>query len=223
MLMTFIETLKYEILLLLRNKGGWVPVLLLYSLTIALFAFSLSKNQALLLAAGPAIIWVAVLFSMLTLSELTLRKDVDEGWLSQLKLSGQPLWLFILAKGLAFWLILSSGFLLLLPVVAFWLYLKFSILIGIGFIYLITLPSLILLMLLGVSLTVGLPQPGLLLGLLLLPLYVPILILGQSAVATFQYGQWPGFEVGFLGAISMMSILFLPLLTDLTLQQARES
>lgn len=221
--MTFIETLKYEILLLLRNKGGWVPVLLLYSLTIALFAFSLSKNQALLLAAGPAIIWVAVLFSMLTLSELTLRKDVDEGWLSQLKLSGQPLWLFILAKGLAFWLILSSGFLLLLPVVAFWLYLKFSILIGIGFIYLITLPSLILLMLLGVSLTVGLPQPGLLLGLLLLPLYVPILILGQSAVATFQYGQWPGFEVGFLGAISMMSILFLPLLTDLTLQQARES
>lgn len=211
-----------ELKLMLRNKGDWIPVLLLYSLTIALFGFSLSRETELLIRVSPVVIWVAVLFSMLTMSELALRKDLEEGWLSQLKLSPYPLWLFMLSKALAYWLLLGLGFIVLLPLVSFWLYFDASLAIGLGIVFLITTPALILLMMLAASLTVGLPQPGLLLGLLLLPLYTPILILGQSAVATLQLMQKPIFEGALLAAISILCALFLPFLCSLTLQQTSE-
>lgn len=216
------QATKYELILLMRNKGDWIPVLLLFSLTIVLFGFSLSQEKTLLSQASPTIIWVAILFSMLSLSELTFRKDLEEGWLSQIRLSGNPLWLFVYSKALAFWALLSFSFVVLLPISILWLYLEPNLILPVLFIYFITTPALIFIMLLGVALTIGLPQPGLLLGLLLLPLYIPILILGQSATAALQYHNWPAFECAMLAAVSIVCIIFAPFLIGLTLQQTSE-
>lgn len=222
MLRMLAQSFQYEWLLFARRKADWIPVLLLFGLTVVLFGFSLSNHREILAEVGPTIIWVSILFSMLSLSELTLRKDVQEGWITQLRLSAQPLWVYILAKAIAFWSLLTLSFILMLPIILSWLYLDLNMVGGMLIIYTIATPALILIMMLGSALTVGLPQPGLLLGLLLLPLYVPILILGQSALQGIQNEQWPRFESALLGALSLVCIICLPYLIDVTLQHTSE-
>lgn len=216
------QVFMFEWMLLLRNRADWIPVILIYSITIALFGFCLSREQDVLRAANSVILWVSILLSMLTMGEFCFRKDAEEGWLTQLRMSATPLWMVVLGKALAFWCLLSIGFVLTMPVIAMWIYLPMAAVLPTVLVYSITLPALIFLMMLGVALTVGLPQPGLLLGLILLPLYLPILILGQSAVQTIQLLSWPVVELCLLGAISILCTLFLPMLTALTLQQSSE-
>ncbi len=219
MLKIFFHYVALELKILCRSRADWIQPLLLYLLTISLFGITLSGEKELLSQVGAVVLWVAILFSMLTLSENMLRKDIEEGWLNQLKMSPNPLWLFLLGKGVAYWMVIGFGLIASLPIIAVWLYFSFNMVIGLAFIYLITTPALIVLLLFGLSLTVGLPKPGLLLGLLLLPLCIPVLILGQSAVRVLQTNQWPSFECALLGAITIITVMFLPVLSAFSLEQ----
>tara|TARA_R110002110_G_scaffold33533_1_gene114805 strand:+ start:120038 stop:120709 length:672 start_codon:yes stop_codon:yes gene_type:complete len=219
MLKVFFLYIGLELKILCRSRADWIQPLLLYLLTISLFGITLSGEKEILTQVGGVILWVAILFAMLTLSENMLRKDIEEGWLNQLKISPTPLWLFLLGKGVAYWLVIGLGLLASLPIIAVWLYFSLNMALGLAFIYFIATPALVVLLLFGLSLTVGLPKPGLLLGLLLLPLCIPILILGQSAVRVLQANQWPVFESALLGAITIVTVMFLPILSAFSLEQ----
>lgn len=223
MFRSFLAYIQVEFNILLRNKGEWLHVLLFYAITLALFGFSMTQTAALPAAVGGAVLWVALLFSMLSLSHSVLRKDLEEGWLEQLKLTPYPLWLFLLAKMIAHWLTVGLGLLILLPLGLIWLNFPLSLLWGFGIIYLLATPALMMMVLFGASLTLGLPQPGMLIGVMLLPLYVPVLILGQSALQVLhQGGPWPAFESALLAALSIVSIVCLPYFSALSLQQTSE-
>jgi len=223
MLKIFFHAVSLELKILCRNRADWIQPLLLYLLTISLFGITLSGEKEVLSRIAAVILWIAILFSMLTLSENMLRKDIEEGWLNQLKLSPNPLWLFLLGKGAAYWVVIGLGLLASLPIIGIWLCFNINMALGLAFVYFITIPALIALLLFGLSLTVGLPKPGLLLGLLLLPLCIPVLILGQSAVRALQVNQWPTFECALLGAIAIITVMFLPILSALSLEQTCEA
>ena len=122
MLKIFFHYVALELKILCRSRADWIQPLLLYLLTISLFGITLSGEKELLSQVGAVVLWVAILFSMLTLSENMLRKDIEEGWLNQLKMSPNPLWLFLLGKGVAYWMVIGFGLIASLPIIAVWLY-----------------------------------------------------------------------------------------------------
>lgn len=222
MLSNLLRYIGMELRILCRQPADWVQPLLLYVITIALFGFSLSNQANLLKEIGSVVIWVAILFAMLSLSENMLRKDIEEGWLNQLKMCETPLWVFMLGKAIAYWCMVLFGLFISLPIIAVWLYFDLSVLWGIAIVFLIATPALLVTMLFGLSLTVGLPKPSLLLGLILIPICIPLLILGQSAIQNLQSEHWPGFEYALLAAISIVTVMFLPFLSALSLKQTSE-
>lgn len=216
------QYIRMELKILLRQPSEWMQPLLLYTITIALFGLTLSNQTELLQEVGGVVIWVAILFAMLSLAENIFRKDIEEGWLSQLKLSQTPLWIFMLGKAIAFWCVIFLGLMISLPIIILWLSFDLAMLSGMALIFMIATPALMVLLLFGLSLTMGLPRPSLLLGLILVPICIPILILGQSAIHQLRLASWPAFELAILGAISIVMVMFLPILSALALKQTSE-
>jgi heme exporter protein B len=135
---------------------------------------------------------------------------MEQGSLEQLLLSPHPLWWLILSKSVALWVASSIPLILVMPLLGLAMHLSFlensvlmlSVLVG--------SPALTLVGVIGAALTIALPRSGVFLGLLLLPLYIPILILGESAVVSLFSNEWPQFQLALLGAISIVALTFAP-------------
>lgn len=182
-----------------------------FILVVSLFPLGVGPSPAMLGAIAPGVIWVAALLATLLSMERLFRSDFEDGTLEQMVLSPHALSLLSLAKVSAHWLMTGLpllvvspllGVLLHLPAEATWT-LMLSLLLG--------TPSLSLLGAIGVALTVGLRRGGVLLTLLVLPLYVPILIFGTAAIAASATGLPASGQLALLGAILALSLVLAPL------------
>lgn len=162
-----------------------------------------------------------MLTSLLSIDTL-MRIDQEEGILEQLALSDYPLWWLLLAKSVAVWLASCLPLVLLVPVMASALYLTWDESFILGITLLVGSPALSFIGILGASLTVGLPRAGLLLMLLLLPLYLPVLILGESALEATVTQGWPIFQIALLLAFSLLSMMLAPLAASAALKAAMD-
>lgn len=207
MLKVFYYHLYYDLMSLARQRGQWLHPLLFFVIFICLFAIALSFNSQQLAAIAPAMIWMAFLLTSLLTIESIFRVQKEQGMLAQLVLNPYPLWWLLLAKSLALWVACCLPLMLLIPFLSVSLNLSFLQMGHLGLSLLIGSPSLTLVGLLGATLTLGLPRAGIFLGLLLLPLYVPILILGESAASSEQL---PLFQIALLGAISTLTMTLVP-------------
>jgi heme exporter protein B len=159
---------------------------------------------------APGVVWVAALLaSMLSLGRL-FANDYQDGTLEQLLLTPQPLFLVVLGKVLAHWIIAEIPLVLIAPLVGvqfdldrrtLWI-LFVSLLLG--------TPILSLIGSVGAALTLGLRGGGVLISILILPLYVPALIFGAGAVEASIIGMSPAPHLYLLGAFAVVSLLFSP-------------
>ncbi|GAB5471361.1 MAG: heme exporter protein CcmB [Rhodospirillales bacterium] len=191
-----------------RQRGQVLLSIVFFVLTASLFPFAIGPDPALLARLAPGILWVSALFAVVLTMERIFQADYDDGSLEQLVLSPLPLTLQVLLKALVHWL--TTGFLVTLaaPVVAltfalpgdqFWLLLA-TLLLG--------TMSLSLLGVIAAALTLGARRGALLVPLLVLPLSVPVLILGVLAV------QAQGLSLAWRPHLFLMGallLLFLPL------------
>lgn len=185
--------------------------LLFFAMVVALFPLGLGPDPAALAGFAPGVLWITALLSSLLTSDAVFRSDFDDGSLEQLLLSPQPLFLSVLAYIGAHWLM--TGFLLALvsPVFAVMLNLSTaamgtlmaSLLLGTGI--------LSLLGCVGASLTVGLKRGGVLISLLILPLYIPVLIFGSASVQAAVDGLPAAPYLAILGAMLSLAIALAPL------------
>ncbi len=137
-------------------------------------------------------------------------------------LSPHPLWWLVFAKSVAIWIVSCLPLIVIIPLLGLFMQLNLfensvllvSVLIG--------SPAITLIGVIGAALTITLPRSGVFLGLLLLPLYIPILILGESAVVLLLSSQWPQFQLGMLGAISVLTITFAPFAAAAALKVAMD-
>ncbi|MDO8271116.1 MAG: heme exporter protein CcmB, partial [Gammaproteobacteria bacterium] len=139
------------------------------------------------------------------------RADYEDGSLEQLLLSPQPLYFMVLAKNIAHWLISGLPVVLLAPLLAYMLYLPADAYWTLVFTLLLGTPVLSLFGSIGVALTVGLGSRGLILAVIVLPLTVPVLIIGAKAVTDVSLGLPLGMHYALLGAILAMSLSLAPL------------
>lgn len=193
-----------------RSRAELLLPVLFFVMVIALFPMALSVDPALIQAMAPAVMWVAALLSALMALNGLLRQDHADGFLEQCILCPVSLPGLIFAKVWAHWLVTGLPLIILSPILGKMLFLSWS---GVGALVISLLlgtPILSFIGAAGVGLTLGLRNAGLLLTLLVLPLYIPVLIFGTSSVMTATLGQPILSPLLFLAAMLVLSITFIP-------------
>ncbi len=214
----FTLLIRRDLILAMRHRAEMINPLLFFILVTSLFPLGIGANPKLLQAVGPGVIWVAALLAALLSLEGVFRSDFEDGTLEQYLLSAHPVSLLVLAKVLAHWLITGLPLLLISPLLGVFLGLPAA---GIK-ILLITLllgtPVLSLIGAVGVALTVGLRKGGMILSLLVLPLYIPVLIFASNAVDTAATGLPVTAHLSLIAALLVLALSLSPLATAAALR-----
>jgi len=214
--------LRRDLHLALRQGSDTITVLMFFILTVILFPFGIGPEPNILARIASGVIWVtALLASMLSLERL-FHADYEDGSLDLLMLAPVPLQLTVLVKCLAHWLTTGLPLIVVAPVLAVLLNMEPS---GFGVLILtMTLgtPTLTLVGAIGAALTLGARRGGVLLSLLVLPLYIPVLIFGVSAIDAAVFGLGAKAHLLFLGGMAMASLVLAPWAAAAALRQASE-
>jgi heme exporter protein B len=203
--------LRRQLVLAVRRPIEIGNPLLFFAMVVALFPLGLGPAPDQLAGFAPGILWIIALLSNLLTSEAVFRSDFEDGSLEQLLLAPQPLFISVLAYIGAHWLITGLLLALVSPVFALMLNLPgsavgtlvLSLLLGSGVLSLVGC--------IGAALTVGLKRGGMLISLLILPLYMPVLIFGSAAVKAAVTGVPAGPYLAILGAMLCLAIALAPL------------
>src|SRR3989344_5480263 len=174
--------LARESRLLFRRPAELANPLVFFAIVIALFPLAVGPQTQLLQSLSPGLVWVAALLAVLLSLDGLFRSDFEDGSLEQWVVSPHPLALLVLAKVLAHWAFSGLALVLLAPLLGLMLGLPIGTITVLLVSLLLGTPILSLLGAVGAALTVGLKRGGLLLALLILPLYIPVLILGSGAL-----------------------------------------
>ena len=203
------------------SADAFNPLVFLF-LGLTLFALSAGVDAERLGALAPGIIWVLVLLANMLSLDSMFRRDFDDGTLEQLLLLAEPPFVPVLAKIAAQWCLSGLAMTVLAPVAGLILFLPTSELPTLMLTLLLGTPALSLLGAVGAALTVGLRRGGVLLGLLVLPLYVPILIFGAGAVLEHMAGVAIRAQIYWLLAITMLALTVAPVAVQAALKISTE-
>ena len=214
--------MRREFAVALRQKGEVLTPLVFFVVVASLFPLGVGPESALLLRMAPGVLWVsALLAAMLSLQRL-FATDYIDGSLEQMALSSTPLGVLVLAKALSHFLLSGLPLVLMAPVLG----LQFGLdgrALGILMVTLLLgTPTLSLIGSIGAALTLGVRGAGVLLSLLILPLYIPVLIFGAGAVEADAAGLGFGGHLSLLAALLVLSIFFAPLATTTALRISLE-
>ncbi|MCG3759360.1 heme exporter protein CcmB [Vibrio cincinnatiensis] len=211
MLSILTAIIRRELLIAYRRQADILNPLWFFIIVIMLFPLSIGPEPALLSRISPGILWVAALLSALLSLERLLRDDFQDGALEQMMLIPTPLSLVVIAKVLAHWLLTGVPLILISPLLAVLLSLDFNTWVAAVLTLVLGTPTLSFIGAIGVALTVGLQKGGVLLSLLVLPLYIPILIFATSAIDVATQGMPYNGQLAILGAMLMGAITLTPL------------
>jgi heme exporter protein B len=199
-----------DLLLALRRRSDVATALLFFVIVASLFPLGVGAEPDLLRAIAPGVIWVAALLSaMLSLARL-FAADHADGTLEQMLLGAAPLGVVAAAKVFAHWLVAGLPLVLLAPLLALQYGLPASLYGVLALSLLLGTPVLSLIGAIGAALILGLRGGGVLLSLLVLPLYVPVLILGAGSVDMAAAGMAPDGQLLLLGALLVFTAAFAP-------------
>lgn len=199
-----------DLRLAMRRRADIVSALFFFILVVSLFPLGVGPEPDLLRKLAPGVLWVAALLStMLSLPRL-FADDHRDGTLEQLALAPQPLALIVLGKVLAHWLVSGLPLALLAPLLGLQFNLSGDALWMLSFSLLIGTPALSGIGAIGAALTLGVRGGGVLLSLLVLPLYIPVLIFGAGAVDATVTGLGAQAHLSLLAALSLSGVFFAP-------------
>jgi len=208
---TFTALLWRDLLLGIRSSGGAALAASFFALIIVLTPLGLGPEQAALKAIAPGLFWIAALLATLLGLERVIQPDAEDGTLDLLRLSPLPLELIVLAKITGHWL--TSGLLItvLAPLLAPLLSLAETAIPTLALSLLLGTPGLSSIGTAAAALGTTVQRGGMVLAILVLPLNVPFLIFGSSAVAASQTGGDPTQALTFLSAASLLALVVGPI------------
>jgi len=216
----FIFLLKRDLTLVFRNRGELANPLLFFVLVITLFPLAIGAEPELLSRIAPGIIWVAALLAAMLSLDGIFRSDFEDGSLEQLLLSAHPMPVLVLAKVCAHWLVTGLPLLIIAPLLAEMLGMVEEAQPILMLTILIATPVLSLIGSIGVALTIGLRKGGIILSLLVLPLYVPVLIFAASAIESSAMGLDVSAQISMLLAFLFLAASLSPWATASALKMS---
>ena len=218
----FLGVIGRDLRLALRQRSDAVIVVLFFVLTGALFPLAVGPEPNLLARIAPGVIAVAALLAVLLSLERLFLADYEDGNLELLALAALPLELVALAKVAAHWLTTGLPLVAAAPIIALLYDMPADGLPVTLLALVLATPSLSLIGAVGAALTLGARRGGVLLSLLVLPLYIPVLIFGVSAVDAALFGLGSGPRLLILGGLSLFALALAPFAAAAALRQALE-
>lgn len=218
----FTALLSRDLRLALRQSADSFTVIAFFAIATVLFPFGVGPEAEVLSRIAAGVVWVAALLAALLSLDRVFVVDFEDGTLDQLILSGQSTTLVVVAKVLAHWLTTGVPLIIMSPILAVTLQLPSE---GYGVLVLALLlgtPTVSLIGALGAALVLGARRGGVLLSLLVLPLYIPVLIFGTAAVEAAIIGMESGPMLSILAGLSLIAAVLCPFATAAALRQAAE-
>ncbi len=213
---------RRDLLLAMRRKTEVLTALFFFVIVTSLFPLGIGPETALLRKIAPGVLWVGALLATMLGLQRMFAADHADGTLEQMALSPSPLALLVSGKNIAHWLVSGLPLVVLAPILG----IQFDLTAGeLGILMLSLLlgtPVLSLVGSIGAALTLGVRGGGVLLSLLVLPLYVPALIFGAGAVQAYNSGLGAAGHLSLLAALLVMALFFAPWATTAALRIALE-
>ncbi|MFY9314256.1 MAG: heme exporter protein CcmB [Burkholderiales bacterium] len=210
MAQAFFLVLGRELRIVVRRKGDALNVLVFFVVVASLFPFGVGPEPDQLRAMAAGVVWIAALLAAVLSLPRLFAADHADGTLEQMLVAPQPLLVIVLAKTLAHWLLTGLPLALVSPVIGLQYGVPGDALAILLASLLIGTPVLSLIGAAGAALTLGVRGGGALLGLLVLPLFVPVLVFGAGAVTATLTGINPSAHLSLLGAFLAVSSLVGP-------------
>ena len=202
---------KHDLMVAIRHPAELLQPLWFMALVVALFPLGVGTDEELLQTIAPAVIWIAALLASLLGLDQLFKKDDDNGVLEQWLFAPSGLTALVLGRVCAHWLLRGLPLVLFSPLLGVWLKLPDYGIATLALTLLLGTPTLSLFGSLGAALSLGTNSAGLLLSLLIAPLYVPTLIFATSAVSRILSGDDPRLQVLLLLAIMLFALSLVPL------------
>jgi heme exporter protein B len=222
MFKAFNTVVMRDLLLAMRHRSDILTTLFFFVIAISLFPLGVGPELNTLREIAPGVFWVAALLASMLSLERLFAIDFADGTLEQLLLTPQPATILVLAKVLAHWLITGVPLVLLSPLLGLQYDLSSDVIQVLMLTLLLGTPSLSLIGAIGAALTLGLRGGGVLVSLLVLPLYIPVLIFGAGAVEATVSGLGGTGHISMLAAIFLLSLVIAPLATVAALRVSAE-
>lgn len=219
----FLCILGRDITLAMRRRTDVLTALFFFVIVVSLFPLGVGTEKQILRILGPGVVWVAALLASMLALERLFAADYEDGTLEQMLMTAQPLALLVLAKVTAHWLLTGLPLVVIAPLVGMQYHLDEIPVWTMVLALLVGTPVLSLLGAIGAALTLGLRGGGILLSLLVLPLYIPVLVYGSGAVTVSAINfadTQPYFSL--LGAFFLLALIFSPLAAAAALRISME-
>lgn len=218
MLNVLLTVIHRDLLVAFRRRAELMNPVLFYAIVVTLFPLGVSPDVSFLSKLAPGVVWVTTLLAALISVERIFKQDFEDGSIEQLFLSPYPISLLIFGKVVAHWIITGVPMLGIVPIMAMLLHIPGQVLPVLWISVLIGTPILSLVGAIGAALTVGLGGGGILIGLIVLPLYIPVLIFASSAVSAAMDGQAVSGQLAMLGAGLILALILAPLAISASLR-----
>lgn len=215
----FVLLVRRDLRIALRRRGDVLNVLAFFLVAASLFALGVGPEPNLLRAMGAGVAWVAALLAAMLSLPRMFAADLAEGTLEQMLIASPPL-VVVAAKIASHWLLTGLPLAVVAPLIGLQYQLAADAVGMLVAALLVGTPVLSALGAAGAALTLGARGAGALLGLLLLPLYVPVLVFGAGAVLAAQNGLAAGAHLSLLGAFLAVSCVVGPLAAAAALRVA---
>jgi heme exporter protein B len=222
MFKAFYTVVMRDLLLAVRNRSDILTTVFFFIIAISLFPLGVGPELNTLREIAPGVFWVAALLASMLALERLFAIDYADGTLEQMLITPQPATILVLAKVLAHWLITGVPLVLLSPLLGLQYDLSSEAIQVLMLTLFLGTPSLSLIGAIGAALTLGLRGGGVLVSLLVLPLYIPVLIFGAGAVEATVSGLGGAGHISMLGAIFLLSLVLSPLATVAALRVSAE-
>ena len=202
--------IRRDLLLAWRRRSDVATTVLFFLIVVSLFPLAIGPEPNLLAIIAPGVIWVAALLACMLSLTRAFASDHADGSLDQMLLAATPLGMIVVARVFAHWLVSGLPLVVLSPLLALQFDLPVELMPVLVASLLLGTPVLSLVGAIGAALTLGLRGGGMLLALLVLPLYVPVLVIGAGALDAAAAGQGPAAHFLLLGALLVLAAAFAP-------------
>lgn len=213
---------RRDLLMVMRRKSEVLTALFFFVIVTSLFPLGIGPEPALLRKIAPGVLWVAALLATMLGLQRMFAADHADGTLEQMAISPTPLVMLVVGKIGAHWLVSGLPLVLIAPVLGIQFDLDASALGVLVIALMLGTPLLSLIGSIGAALTLGVRGGGVLLSLLVLPLFIPALIFGAGAVEAHISGMGAGGHLSLLAAMLALAVFFAPWATTAALRIALE-
>ncbi|WP_412778096.1 heme exporter protein CcmB [Thalassospira lucentensis] len=218
----FTAILRRDLQLAMRQGADSVMVVAFFIVTTTLFPFGVGPEANILARIASGVIWVSALLAAMLSLERVFQADYEDGTLELLTLSPVSLEVVVLGKVVAHWLTTGLPLIVAAPLMAVMLNMDTDGFVVLMIAMLLGTPALSLIGAIGAALILGARRGGVLVSLLVLPLYIPILIFGAGAVEAALLGMSATAQLQIMGAILLLALAATPFATAHALRQAME-